>query len=318
MKDRSRRAFLLSSLSALGGSMFPAAFLASCLPERSGLLNMDFIGSPEKFQFYRSFFRKIRKTELVYNNLENALESGSEAVFLDTDLTLKSTYAVLLIEQNKDILSTFPLSLTLTEYNRIQESLVKYGRILGLINPLRFYPSIAAIRKIIIQNRVPLTEVRIACHPHEIQSGLQVEGPAGSAQLLQRMVSFITGSFPVSAAADRNASGRISRILLDYDSYETMITFDTDQSGWTMEFRGPEFRAMADHTGSLTINDEARISIRASSSVWDEAMTENLENFTEAVRSRSEPDLSSLDALASIILNNSVEESLNMEDSVRL
>ena len=314
----SRRTFIQSSLTALGSSFLPSFFLTSCLPERSDPITVDYIGSPENYKYYLDFFRKIKKVDLVQASLETSLESDSKAVFLDRDLALKSTYAILLLEQNKDLISSYPIAASLSEYNRIQEYLIRHNRILGLINPLRFYPSIRSLKGMVMLYTDPLTEILISCHPSEIMPGFNVEGTAGTAQFLQRMVSYFSDQFPVSLLARKNEAGRISQLLLDYSSFKTRIIFDPLQVGWTMDVMGPDFRARSDYTGLFTINDEPQPRIDPSPLTWKRAMINNLEDFMVSVRNRSEPELSSLDGLASILLNLAMEVSMESGTTVKL
>ena len=82
------------------------------------------------------------------------------------------------------------------------------------------------------------------------------------------------------------------------------------QVGWIMELKGASFRAVTDHTGLLRVNNEVEPRITASSSVWDRALTENMEGFLQVVRDRSEATTGLLDGLASVILNRALENSL--------
>ena len=314
----SRRNFIQSFLTALGSSFVPSVFLASCLPEKSDPLVIDYIGSPENYQYYADYFKKIKKVDLVLHSLETSLESDSKAVFLDVELSLKPTYTIMLLEQNKDVISSYPIATSLLEYNLIQEYLVRHKRILGLINPLRFYTAIRSLKGMVMLYHDPLTEVLISCHPEEIVPGHRVDGTAGPAQFLQRMVSYFSDKFPVSVQARKNDSDRIGELLIDYSTFEARIVFDRKQLGWTMDVTGPDFRARSDYTGILSINNEPQPRINSSSLTWDRAMIQNIEDFTQALLIRSEPELSSLDGLASIILNRAVEESVKSGMQVSL
>jgi predicted dehydrogenase len=255
------------------------------------------------------FFRKIKNVDLVPGSLESSLDGNSKAVFLDGDPALRATYAIMLLEQNRDLISSYPIATSLSEYSRIQEYLHRHNGILGLINPLRFYTSVYTLKRVIMKLRDPLTDILISSHPREIIPGCRVDGVAGTAQFLQRMVSYFSDRFPVALKASTNETGGLSQLWLDYSSFETRIIFDPMQVGWTMDVTGPDFRARSDSTGVLTVNDEPQPRVDASSLTWERAMIENLEDFTSAVRNRSEPVLSSLDGLASIILNNATEQS---------
>ena len=315
---QTRRSFLNTSFTALGCGLTPSLLFQSCLPEKSDPLIIDYIGSTENYEYYNDLFKKIKKVNLVPGTLESSMKSISNPVFLDGDLSHKATYAIFLVEQGKDVMCSYPIAANLSEYNSIKEYLLRHDRRLGIINPLIYFPSIRSLKGLCMLYNDSISNIRISCHPDEIFPGFIVDGYAGTAQMLERMISYISGQVPNSLSTDSNDNGQLRKLQFDYTSFTCDILFDEAQPGWTMDVEGPEFRAGLDHSGLLTINDEPEPRVEPSSSTWDKAVIQNLENFINAVRDRSEPDLSSIDGLASIILNSAVEESLETGNAVRL
>ena len=315
---QSRRSFLQNSLSALACGIAPTLLTSACLPKRIDPLILDFIGEAEKYDYYRNYLRKIKNVELVQSTFERSLTSNAAAVLLDGNLPMKPAYAILLMEQQKDILTSYPMASDLSDYNSLQEYITRHKRILGLINPLLFYPSVMKLKGMAGISGRPVNGIRISCNPFEIEAGYSIDGITGPVQLLHNMVSYFSDMHPVSLVAAKNESGQIGNIQLEYPDFQAVFMIDPRQTGWTMKIMSEKSAAVLDHTGLLAINDEAQPRIKASSRTWELAMVRNLEDFTDAVRSRFEPLLSSLDGLASIILNHAVEESLETGEAVRL
>ena len=187
-----------------------------------------------------------------------------------------------------------------------------------MINPVQFYPSINVLGKLIQVSEESISEVNITCHPYILQKDFQVGGLAGTAQPLQRLVSYITGKFHLSVYAGMKDENRVSSLSINYGSFQVRIIFNELQVGWTMELSGANFRAIADHTGMLRLNNDVEDTVPASSSVWDRALTDNMEYFLQAVRDRSEFPEGPLDGLASIILNRALKDSLITGEKVNL
>ena len=320
MISKSRRKFLHSSLAVLGISLVPVSLFHSCLShnKQPEFITVDFLGDPELFKYYHSSFRKVPHFKLLLSTLESSMESLSEAVLIDSNPALKSTHAVMLLEQGKDIMITYPLASNLDEYNIISDQLVKYDRRLGMINPLKFYPSANALRDLIQVKEGSVKEVIITCHPYFLQKDFQAGGLAGTAQPLQRLVSHITGKFPVSVYAGMRDDMRLTSLNIDYGSFQSRIIFNESQLGWNMELSGENFRATADHTGLLRVNDEVEARISPSPVVWERALSDNMVYFLQAVRNRSELPEGPLDGLASIILNRALKDSLITGEKVNL
>ena len=227
MISQSRREFLQNSLTVLGSSFVPALLLNSCLPGRSRPepIAVDYLGNPDTYHYFQQRFKKIRHFEFLLSSLENSMDSESEAVLIDSDTGIKSTHAVMLLEQGKDIIVTYPLAANLDEYNFIQDQVVRYDRRLGMINPVQFYPSINALGKLIQVSEESISEVNITCHPYILQKDFQVGGLAGTAQPLQRLVSYITGKFPLSVYAGMKDENRVSSLSINYGSFQVRIIF---------------------------------------------------------------------------------------------
>ena len=315
---QNRRLFLNTRLIVLGCSLASSLILQSCLPERSDPLIVEYIGKSDGYDYYNDYFKKIKKVNLVPVSLENEIKSSSIPVLLDGELTHRAAYAVLLIEQDKDVIFSNPIATNLLEYNSIKQYLLRHDRRLGLVNPLIYYHSVRSLKGMSMLYENPIESIRISCHPDEIVPGFRIDGYAGTAQLLERVVSYFSGSLPEYLTAEKDGNGLIRGLQLEYPSFICSILFDRSQAGWEMDVEGMEFRARLDHLGELKINDEPQSRVKPSSRTWDEAMIQNLENFLEAVQSRTVPAPSSIDGLASIILNKAVEESLDSGTRVRL
>lgn len=315
----SRRRFIKSSITLAGISVLPPVIISSCFPWRNEQeLVIDYIGSQENFKSCQHYFDKLKRNRFVFSSLEASLSGNSGIVFLDTDPVYKPAYTVMLLEQGKDIITTYPMGNSLSEYASISEFMEKYGRIVGLLNPLAFYPSIQSLREIIMRENISIQEIRINCHPVNLGAEFSVTGPTGTAQPLQRIISYISDSFPVSLRAEAKEDGELSSIHINFENFKTLILFDRQQLGWNMELTGADFSALTDHTGLLALNSDIEPRFAPDPTVMEEAIIANLEDFIQAVRERYAPRVNSLDGLASIILNNAVGESLQTGSSVNL
>ncbi len=204
----SRRRFLRSTLILAGISALPPIILSSCLPAKGKReLRTVFIGSRENFERYLPFFRKLKRNKFTVSSLEDTLAGDADISFCDTGSTNKSTYILLLLEQGKDVLVNYPMGHTLGEYAAVSDFMVKHGRIVGMLNPLLFYPSVQLLKESIALKNVSIREIRISCHPDDLGEGFLVPGLCGSAQPLQRVVSYISGSFPLQVLAKATGHG---------------------------------------------------------------------------------------------------------------
>ena len=193
-----------------------------------------------------------------------------------------------------------------------------HGRLVGIINPLAFYPSMEMLKEIIAKDDISLNKIHINCNPEVLGGDFKIGGFTGTAQPLQSIVSYITDTFPISLTAVTNENGELAGILIDFDSFETLIRFDSKHLGWDMELSGTEFSAITDHTGMLAIRNEVEPRIAADPDVMDKSIKANIEDFLQAVKERNEPRVNHLDGLASIMLNKGVEESLRTGAAVQL
>jgi predicted dehydrogenase len=320
MNQLCRRQFLRSSVSLAGVCVLPTAILGSCFPAGRGAgLRIDYLGDETGFLYYEGFFNRIKDNRFVSGTLEGSLANDSDIVFVDTDPSTKSAYILMLLEKDKDILTSYPLGNNLSDYTSIAEFREKYGRITGLLNPILFYPSMLALGEIIDSGYISLNRIGINCHPTCLGHDFNVRhGLAGSAQHLQRCVSVITGQYPISLKAYNGENNAPTRITLYYDGFPVDITTDWNHRGWIMELSGEGFEAMADHTGILAIRGGVEPRIAPDPSVMEKAVKANIEDFLQAVKVRSEPRVNHVDGLASIILNTSVEESQRTGELVNL
>jgi hypothetical protein len=224
----------------------------------------------------------------------------------------------MLLESGKDILTPFPLGITLSEYANISEFMENYGSVVGLLNPLAFYPSSEMLQGIIATQGEPLTQVRVNCHPTDLGGDFITSGTTGTAQLMQGIISMVSDSYPRSLQADTGDDGSLNMIRLNYEHFNTEIHFDVDQLGWNMEFRGSDFKAIIDHTGLLALNEEVEPYLPPDPAALDKAIRANLEDFIKAVNERTQPRVNHLEGLASIMLNNAVEQSMETGLPVKL
>ncbi|GAI90116.1 unnamed protein product, partial [marine sediment metagenome] len=260
------------------------------------------VGTEEHFRYYRPMFQKLKKVMVELISLDDALNSDLHAIFIDSYPTIKPVHILLLLEKNKDIITPYPLASSPDEYSRIQEYLDHFDRRLGMLNPLHFYPSVRTLKELLAKETHDLSEIRVSCHPNQLVKGYLVNGYAGAVQALQRMISFITGNFPLSLLVEKEETNGIRQWKLDYDSFQATIQADPGQTGWILEVEGPQLSALADHTGLLRLNDEVEPRLSPAPSVWEKSIIKNLEDFIQAVRLRTEPMVNSLDGLSAIIL----------------
>jgi hypothetical protein len=315
----SRRSFLSSSLLLSGMSAIFPGLLTSCL-SRDGRkeLQISFIGTREQYDGFRPYFSKLRSCSFVFSSFQTSLSGDADIVFLHQESANKSSYILLLLEQGRDVLCRYPLGYSLGEYAGISEFQVKHGRMIGMLNPLIFYPSTRVLKEIILEQAVSIKDIRINCHPGKLETDFPVSGLSGTAQPIQRMVSYISGSYPRRLLALEKDQGGLAGIELGYDSFTCLIRFDESQIGWNMEVEGDDFICRSDHTGLLSVNNEVEPRLAPDPGVFEDSLMENLENFMHAVRIREQSLVNSLDGLASIVLNNAVEESLNRGSEVFL
>ena len=171
------------------------------------------------------------------------------------------------LKKNKDILTPYPLASSLYEYNRIQEFLDRSNRKLGMLNPLYFYPAVKTLKDLLNEKEHELSEIRLSCHPEQLVKGYPVNGATGAIAPLQRMISYITGQFPLSLFIEKETKN-IRRWIIDYGSFQATIQVDPGQTGWKMEVDGPQMNALADHSGLLNMNDEVKPIHSGSPSIW--------------------------------------------------
>jgi predicted dehydrogenase len=318
--ESSRRKFIYRTGTLAAGSyLLPSTLLSSCQPwGNARQVRMGFIGPEEHFKQHQSAFRKLKNAKTEFTSLEDAMKSDLHAVFLDVHPNMKAVNIILLFEAGKDVVTPYPMANGLDEYKRIQEYMSHFDRRLGMLNPLHFYPAVRTLKDWLEEETRQISEIRLNCHPRELVSGYLVSGFAGAVQPLQRMVSFITGKFPVSLLSEDTEYNDIRRYILDYESFQAIVQTDPKQTGWIMELEGPQLKVLTDHTGLLKLNHDVEPRIPPSNSVWTKAMIKNLEDFLRAVRSRNEPAVNSIDGLASIILNQAAERSIHMGTSVDL
>jgi hypothetical protein len=186
----------------------------------------------------------------------------------------------------------------------------RYGRVVGLMNPVAFYPFIQILKEIIAGENLSVRRIQVNTHPSNLGYDFQVAGIAGTAQCLLRIVSQICDSYPLSYKAEADKAGALRLINVHFGDFMVTIRFDPGQIGWTMEFEGEDLRALADHTGMLAVNNEVEPRLAPDPAVFEKSIRANIEDFLKAVRERSEPVVNNLDGLSSIVLNNAVEESL--------
>ncbi|MFC2112582.1 hypothetical protein ACFLTA_04865 [Bacteroidota bacterium] len=307
----SRRGFLTTSVKLAGLSTLPPSILSSCMFNgRKPDVSIDYIGTTEGFEYYQHYFNRTKGIHFTNGTLETSLSNESGIVFLDSDPVIKSAYTIMLMEQGKDILTTYPLGNNLVEYANVSDFMADYGRIVGLLNPLAFYPAIKTLKDILEQESIALEKVQINAHPLYFGTGFKIGGFSGTAQPFQRNVSYLTDTYPKSLLANADNKGAIASIFIDYESFETNIHFDRKNLGWNMEFSSSDFSAITDHTGLLAVRNEVESRISADPDVLENAVKANLRDFLQAVRERTDPRVNHLDGLASIVINKAVEESL--------
>jgi len=316
----SRRKFILgTSALAAGSCLVPALPLTSCNPTgKSRHVRLGFVGPEEHFRYYTPVFQKLKNTKVEMSSFDESLKSDFHAIFIESFPNIKATHIILLLEENKDIITPYPLASSLYEYNRIQEFLEQHDRVLGMLNPLYFYPAVETLKDWLAENTQELSEIRVSCHPRQLVKGYPVNDPTGTVAPLQRMISYITGKFPQSLSTEKEEIKNINRWILDYESFQTIIQVDPEQTGWIMELEGPELNALADHTGLLRLNDKAKTRISPAPSVWTRSMIKNMEDYLKAVRSRTEPKVNSLEGLSSIILHEAALKSAHIGTKINL
>ena len=307
----SRRTFIQNTGAlAAGASLIPAISLYSC--RRSGKsewVRMGYIGTGKQYSYYKPIFRKLQNATVELTSFDEAVISKFHALILDSETAVKSSQMVLLLEQSKDIITPYPLAGNLDEYSRIQDFQGRYGRIIGMLNPLPFYPSVLTLKDWLSENNPDLSSIHISCHPGQLVQGFTVSGDAGTVQPLQGLISYITGKFPVSLLLEGEEADPVRQWVLDYDSFSAVIQTDPGQTGWIMDLEGPGLNALADHTGLLKLNNSVEPMVSPDPKVWKDSMVRNLQDFIEAVRFRNEPVTNFLDGLSAVILTEAAVRS---------
>jgi len=134
--DISRRKFIYkTSALAAGSCLVPALPLTSCNPAgKARHVRLGFVGPEEHFRYYTPVFQKLKNTKVEMSSFEESLKSDFHAIFINSFPNIKATHIILLLEENKDIITPYPLASSLYEYNRIQEFLDRYDRVVGMLN----------------------------------------------------------------------------------------------------------------------------------------------------------------------------------------
>jgi len=318
--DISRRKFIYKTGAFVTGSyLAPFLALTTCNPAaRGGHVRMGFIGPEEHFRYYKPVLQKLKNTTVEFTSLDDALKSDLHTIFIESYPNIKATHIILLLEENKDIITPYPLAGSPSEYNRIQEFLDRHNRKLGMLNPLYFYPSVNTLKDLLAKKKHDLSEIRISCHPKQLVRDYPVNGPTGTVAPLQRMITYVTGKFPLSLFIEDDDSNDIRRWKFDYEFFRAVIQVDPGQTGWIMEVDAPQLSVVADHTGLLSIDNEVKPRHSPSPDVWTKSMSRNFEDFLQAVRSRNEPLVNSLDGLSAIILHKAAVNTLHQGTKVNL
>jgi predicted dehydrogenase len=315
----SRRKFIHHTGALTTGTiLLPSWAMSACQGTgKAGHVRMGYVGPEAHFRYYKPSFLKLKKASVEMISLEDVLEREHPAVFLDSHPTTKSAEILLLLEKNKDIITPYPLADDLYGYNKIQEYMELSRRKIGLLNPLFFYPGVLTLKEWLAAGPGKISKIRISCHPEQLVKGYHVFGDTGAVQPLQRMISFLTDQFPVSLRVEEG-SDSIRSWVFEYGTFHAVIQADPGQTGWIMEVEGTEIEALTDHTGMLKLTDDVKPRISPTPSVWNKSIIRNIDNFLEAVRSRTEPTVNSLDGLAAIILNKATRESIHSGKKVSL
>jgi predicted dehydrogenase len=307
----SRRRFINSAFTLAGiGSLSPT-LLTSCLQGKGETeLRVDFIGSSEDYERYLEYFRGIRNTVFEISSVDRTLAGNSHIAFLDANPATRAAWILMLIDNGRDILTTYPLCNDLGDYTGISDFIEQYGRHVGMVNPLLFYPSLRLLSEHISMEGISLQQVRVSCHPEYLSGDFSIPGLTGTAQAFQGAVYLIGGSYPLSLMGEADPDGNLRKIQCRYEGFDLFIHFNSGQTGWNMEITGDKFIARADHTGMLALNKEVEPRIAPDPGVFDRAVRENLEDFLQAVRDRVTPRVNQIDGLSAMILENAVRESL--------
>ena len=196
--DISRRNFFYRASALTAAScLVPFMPLTSCAPAvKTDHVRLGFVGPEDHYRYYKPVLQNLKKTTVEMASFDSALKSDNHAIFIDSNPAIKATQIVLLLEENKDIITPYPLASSLHEYNRIQEFLERYGRRLGLLNPLYFYPAVRTLKDFLAEKNRNLSKILISCHPEQLVKDYHVNGATGTVAPLQRMVSYISGKFP--------------------------------------------------------------------------------------------------------------------------
>ena len=316
----SRRKFIYKTGAfAAGSCLVPSLAITSCNPAgKAGHVRMGFVGPEEHFRYYTPVIQKLKNTTVEMTSFDDALKSDFHGIFIESYPTIKATHIILLLEENKDIITPYPLASSPSEYNRIQEFLDRHDRRLGMLNPLYFYPAVNTLKDLLAENKHDLSEIRVSCHPEQLVKGYPVNGATGTVAPLQRMISYISGKFPLSLFIEKEETNEIRRWILDYGSFQATIQVDPGQTGWILEVDGPQMNALADHTGLLSMNDEVKPRHSPDPYVWTMSMIKNFEDFLQAVRLRTDPMVNSLDGLSAIILHEAAVKTLHYGTKVNL
>jgi len=287
--------------------------------EEGGILEIDFIGPEQYYTIYKKHFRKIGQVTFISTTLEELLFKPSHAAVVMLPLSQKAPVIHTLLEMGKDVLTPFPLANNYIEFDALQGQCNLHNRRLALIDPYRKYPSLLKVREEFRSKAISEVE-NIELH---VQPGFSEpdwwpdpDGYSGPAGLLIRLVAWLFQRNPISIKISEtdgaSGAGSPSQHSLDLDLTGIPLQYRINQSieGWRLDIHTPQTKMEVSSDGSLKIdNPLPGIPGNLTHVNKDKMLVESLRNFISCIRSRREPEVNSLDAMAGIALDLAILES---------
>jgi predicted dehydrogenase len=329
-----RRKFISSSGLAVGSVLLTGGLYQACTfsgnKESRENLEIEFIGPPDYYPFYKDIFKKIKNVSLNFRTLEKALFTSSDAAIVLMPMVQKASVVLMLLEMGKDVLTTFPLAADYNEFDTLQEQCNLMNCRLAMLDPVRYSEAVKSIRDFFPEDSrtriIQSIEILISPEYNESNWWPPTEGYCGIGTNFIRLIAYILRKNPISLTInnfeDNNLFKPDKRISFVLDFNGTTVSYKNDSSvrEWIIKISGKESDLFFDSSGRIqTLNDTNTPHIFEKSDHFrSDAFHRNIQDFIDSIRTRKEPEVNSLDGMAGIALNLAALESARTGNPVNM
>jgi predicted dehydrogenase len=324
----SRRKFLLSATGMAAGIGVAGLSAVSCSDKKkqssTAVIEIDFIGPENLFTVYHSYFRKFNRVFLHYKTLEEALFTSSNGAIVFLPVIQKASVLMMLLEMDKDILTPYPLAKNFEEFDTLQKQSNLSDRRIAILDPLRFWEPVNHITNNIRDKIRSVNKIELVINQNNPYGIFlpPADGYTGNIAGLVRLVSYMLRRNYIDvvtrSAEHFNITKTNKRLELDVKFEGIYMHCNTDNimNGWSLIFTGDELKVSLNSEGTITGIDDIPVEsgkIR-STDPKSEALTKNIGDFINTMRSRKEPEVNSLDGMAELEFNLAAFESAGNRD----